>query len=161
MTARSMLLSATAALLLAAGPALAQAPAAPGAAPPGAEASSPSRPARGPGSVEARITELHQNLRITAQEEPQFRAFADVMRANAAQMNQVYQAGAAEATTGNAVDQLRRYADVTREHADEVQALLPPFQALYAALSPEQQHLADQMFRQAQERMARRDRARG
>ncbi len=113
---------------------------------------------RGPdarAAVENRIAELHSRLRITAAQQAQWDALTQVMRENAAHMRQVV---AEHGRTQNmsALDDLRAYASVTQAHAEDMQRLVPAFQTLYEAMSPEQQQVADTTFRQFQHNATRR-----
>src|SRR5216684_147633 len=78
---------------------------------PGAKASRADR-------VEARIKQLHDQLKITAAQEPQW----------------------------NAVDDLRSYEEVAETHVAGLKKLIPAFQALYDTMSPEQKKNADAAF---------------
>ena len=114
-------------------------------APPG-HAPRPILPAQAPGApapnVETRLAQLRQQLQITPAQQSRFAAFADVMRSNS-QMTP-------PALPGNpsAVDDLRTAIQGSEEELGALQRLLPPLQALYASLSPAQQKIADQVFRQ-------------
>lgn len=100
--------------------------------------------------VEIRIKDLHARLKIMPDQEPQWSAFTDVMRANARRMSEHYRTGNPQDMT--APEALQRYAQIARAHSDEITALLAPFQILYAALSPAQKKLADEAFRSFQRR---------
>jgi hypothetical protein len=99
--------------------------------------------------VENRIRDLHSRLRITGAQQPQWDAFTQVMRENAAHMQQVF-AERSHLPAMSALDDLRSYAAIAEAHAEDMQRLVPAFQALYDALSPEQKRLADATFRQFQ-----------
>ncbi len=101
--------------------------------------------------VEARITDLHKRLAITADQEPQFKAYADVLRSNAQAMHDLFQQRA-QASGANAVDRLHWYAKLTSAHADAVNKLVPPFEALYQSLSDTQKKAADVEFGQIRQR---------
>lgn len=107
--------------------------------------------------VEQHITELHRQLHITAAEEPQWSAFAQVMRENAAHMEQAFQSRAQQGANMNALDDLRSYAAVAQAHAEDMQRLLPAFEALYGSLSPQQRKTADEVFRDFEQRRDRRN----
>ncbi len=47
----------------------------------------------------------------------------------------------------SAVDNLRSYAELEQQRAQDIQKLVPAFQTLYGALSDQQKREADQMFR--------------
>ena len=89
--------------------------------------------------VEARITELHSRLKITDAQATQWDAFAQVMRDNAKSMTDALDKRAAAAKTATAVDDMRSYQAVTQAHADGMAKLVPAFESLYNAMSPEQQ----------------------
>jgi hypothetical protein len=75
--------------------------------------------------VEERITQLHTELKITPAQETEWGNFADVMRSNATAVNQAYTDRSTKISTMNAADNM----------------------SSYAALSPDQQKIADQVFR--------------
>lgn len=102
--------------------------------------------------VERHIAELHRRLDITPAEEPQWNAFAQVMRDNAMHMDQAFQARRAKGPSMNALEDLRSYAAVAQAHADDMQRLIPAFQALYDTMPPQQKTVADQVFRDFEHR---------
>ena len=109
------------------------------------------------GQVERRIRTLHARLKITPQQEAQWEQFAQVMRDNARNADQISAERAQRLNQQmSAVDDLQSYAEITQAHAQDVQRLVPAFQALYNSLSPEQRTLADQVFRNRAERFQRR-----
>jgi len=97
--------------------------------------------------VEKRIATLHAQLKITPAQEAQWQQFADVMRDNAQKMAQDAAARAQKYQSLNAVDNLKSYAEIAVEHGQNVQRLAAAFERLYNSLSPEQQKLADGVFR--------------
>lgn len=116
-----------------------------------------SQPPKGPAlAVESRITDLHDKLRITAAQEPRFKAYADVLRANSEAMEKLFEARAKE-TDNSAPARLRWYAQLTSAHAESVGKLVSVFDALYQVLSPTQKKAADAYFEAlSQRRPARR-----
>ena len=96
--------------------------------------------------VEEHIDDLHSRLAITPAQEPQWAAFAAVLRQNARDLKQAYAEHPVHAPGGSAVDDLRNYAAVVRQHADTVNRLVPPFENLYGVLSPTQRAAADSTF---------------
>lgn len=110
--------------------------------------------------VEARITELHQKLRITAAQEPEFKTFADVMRTNVTGMGNMARQRWEARKTMNAIDDLRSYEDMAQAHADHVRELVRAFQPLYDKLSPEQKKAADVAFNDMGPRRGKARRAR-
>ncbi|HTR06576.1 MAG TPA: Spy/CpxP family protein refolding chaperone [Paraburkholderia sp.] len=101
--------------------------------------------------VEERITWLHSQLKITPEQEPQWKAFADVMRTNGQTMAALYKQRMETENTRNALDDMKQYAQITQAHADDMQKLVTAFEPLYNSLSPEQKTLADQTFRRDHE----------
>jgi hypothetical protein len=112
--------------------------------------------------VEARIKQLHAQLRITQAQDQQWQAFAQVMRDNAAQMdqdasqmNQLVKARADKGTM-TALDDLKAYeaiadarADESQKHADGLKKLVPAFEQLYGTMSDSQKKVADNLFNHA------------
>jgi protein CpxP len=127
-------------------PPVAGAPAMPKAKPAKPGAASPTE------RVEEHISRLHAQLRITPAEEPQWNQFAQVMRENAKDMEQVLQERANGFAGMNAADNLQSYAHVAQRHAQDTEKLATAFQALYGSLSDEQKKNADAVFRARGER---------
>ncbi len=126
------------------------APAAPTPEPPTAAPEQSS--SKGPmADVEARISELQKQLQITPAEEPQFKAYADVMRQNAEAMQDLF-AQRARNPDRSAIGQLRWYAKLTAAHAEAVGKLVAPFDALYQSMPDQQKKLADAVFAQLRQR---------
>jgi protein CpxP len=94
-------------------------------------------------NVDANIAQLHQRLQITPAQEPRFEAFANVMRQNARMMP-----SAAPPANPNPVEGLRFAIHAGEQELAGLKRLLPALEALYASLSPMQQRIADQVFRQ-------------
>ena len=130
-------------------PATAQAPA------PDARAPQPRLDRAGLARVERHIAGLRRRLEITAAQQPQWDAFAAAMRQNAAHMEALQRDRAGRVASMTAPEDMRSYADVARAHADDLQRLLPAFDALYAAMTPEQKAAADRTFHEFQGRRSR------
>jgi len=146
-----------AALLVA--PALALAQGAPGPGtptpPPGTPAPPPARPAPA-ARLETQIKTLHDQLKITPAEEPQWSAVAQVMRDNAQAVGALIRDRVQKAASMTAVDDLKSYQAIAEAHAAGTAKLAAAFAALYAAMPPDQQKNADAVFAKAQHRpMAR------
>jgi periplasmic protein CpxP/Spy len=101
--------------------------------------------------VEERITWLHTQLKITPEQEPQWKTFADTMRSNGETMSSLFKQRAASEGTRNALDDMKQYAQIAQAHADDMQKLVSAFEPLYTSLSPEQKALADKTFRYGKE----------
>lgn len=130
--------------------------------PPPAAAASPmaGHPAAGKNAeerVEARIKELHAQLRITPAEEAQWNEFARVMRENARDMDEAFMQRAQQFPTMNAVQSMQSYEQISERHAQLVQKLIPAFQKLYDAMPDQQKQLTDQVFRANSEKHMQRN----
>ena len=96
--------------------------------------------------MDAHIRTLHDRLRITDAQQPQWDALALAMMANARHMAALHAQFANDPQS--APDDLRRYAAITEAHAEDVQRIVAPFDQLYAVMSPDQRKTADETFRQ-------------
>jgi hypothetical protein len=96
--------------------------------------------------VEARITQLHSQLKITPVQQPQWDALAQVMRDNAKEMQTALQARAQTVSTGSAVDDLHSYEAIADAHADGLKKFVPAFEALYNTMSDDQKKTTDAVF---------------
>lgn len=97
--------------------------------------------------VEHRITDLHGKLKITPAQSTQWDAFAQVMRANARDVDAAFAQRAAKLASLSAVDNMKSYADIEQTRAQDMQKLVASFQDLYGVLSDSQKQAADQLFR--------------
>ena len=102
-------------------------------------------PAKNP--VETRIKSLHSALQITAAEEPQWQAVAEVMRDNAKTTGALIEERVANSKTMTAIDDLHSYGAIADAHAAGVRKLTTAFETLYASLSDAQKKKADAVFR--------------
>ena len=107
--------------------------------------------------VEARIKELHSQLKITSAQEGQWNAFTQVMRENAQSTQSLVEQRLQNQRNMSAVDDLNSYEQITQTHADGLKKLVPAFQALYDGMSPEQKKNADTVFSQYSKRLASRN----
>lgn len=97
--------------------------------------------------VEQRISWLHDRLEITPDQQAAWDSFAGVMRDNANRMEASFDKRGASLEHMNAADNMQSYADTAVQHAQDIQRLAVAFQSLYGKLSPQQQAVADTMFR--------------
>ncbi|MGH7036393.1 MAG: Spy/CpxP family protein refolding chaperone [Stellaceae bacterium] len=102
--------------------------------------------------VEARIKSLHDELKITAAEEPKWNAVADAMRDNAQSVGALINERAKKAKAMNAVDNLSSYQAIAKAHLDGIEKLLPAFKALYADMPAAQKKTADTVFNRRPQR---------
>jgi periplasmic protein CpxP/Spy len=94
-------------------------------------------------NVESGIAMLHQRLGITPAQEPAFAGLASVMRENARMST-----GGPPPANANAVYQLQLAIQYGQQEIDGMRRMLPALQTLYASLTPAQQAIANQLFRQ-------------
>ena len=111
--------------------------------------------------VERRITELRAQLHITAAEQQPWDQFAQVMRQNARDMDQVFVQRAQQYPSMTAVQNMQSYAQIAEVHAQQLQKLVPAFQNLYNSMSDQQKQAADQVFRANAENHAKRQGRKG
>lgn len=104
-------------------------------------------PQASPEDVEARIKELHRQLRITTEQEPAWNDVAQVMRDNAKRMLDLRKERTGKETSLNAIEALQSYAEVIDAHAEGIHKFIPVFQKLYDGMSDEQKKIADAVFR--------------
>jgi hypothetical protein len=98
--------------------------------------------------AEARIKSLHDRLKITAAQEPQWSAVAQAMRDDAQAMQKAIEQRQ-QARSLTAVDDLKAYQAIADAHSQGLQKLIPAFQALYDGMSDEQKKNADTIFSQS------------
>jgi hypothetical protein len=116
----------------------------------GSSAPKKSRPVPGhetPRTIEHRIQDLHARLLISPAQQPQWDAFADVMRNNARNMERIFQQRVNTLSAMTAPENMQSYAQVAASQAEDMQKLVPAFQALYDTMSDSQKKTADQVFR--------------
>ena len=103
-------------------------------------------PARGD-DVEARIKTLHNQLRITAEQEPAWNTVAETMRSNAKSRADIHSEQTATERTATAPEMVTAYAKTMDAHADGVHKFATAFQPLYDSMSDAQKKTADDVFR--------------
>jgi protein CpxP len=138
-----------------------QAPVTPQGTAPPAAASSPMAGHPVPGKnaqerVEHRIAELHAQLRITPAERQQWDQFAEVMRENARDMDQVVMQRAQQVQSMDALQNMQSYEQIAEAHAQHVAKLVTAFKTLYDTMPDQQKQVADQVFRTNAEQQSNR-----
>ncbi|HSU06949.1 MAG TPA: Spy/CpxP family protein refolding chaperone [Acetobacteraceae bacterium] len=99
-----------------------------------------------------RLSQLYDNLRITPNQQPAWNRFAQSSLQNASALEQLYRQRRDSMQSMDAVQNLNAFARIQTQQAQDLQRLVPEFQALYTVLSPQQRQTADQMFRNYSER---------
>ena len=111
--------------------------------------------------LETRISELHQKLQITPEQEAKWKAVAKVMHSNAEASRALVEEKRKDEATMSAVADLNAYADIAEAHAKHVRKLAKVFAELYDTMSDDQKKVADQVFqehkRKASEDLAQHD----
>ena len=128
------------------GPAAAQGPGAgtpPASKSPGGKAKP--APAGPRDEVEQEITELRDRLHITPAQQQQFDGFAEIMRGNARELDELMRQQT-QKPNKTAVDDMRFYLQFTEAQAEGLKRLLPAFQALYDTLTDQQKRAADSVM---------------
>jgi|SRR5438270_788680 protein CpxP len=99
----------------------------------------------GGSETDRQIADLKKQLKITPQQEPQFNAFAEVMRSNEQDLDKLMQQGSANRQP-NAVEELKQAQQLTETQAAGLKRLVPALQALYDTLSDQQKKIADKVI---------------
>lgn len=97
-------------------------------------------------NVEDRIKHLHDQLKITPQQEAQWSNVAQVMLDNASAVDGAIKDRIAKAAGMTAIDDLRSYQAIVQTHADGLKKLAAAFTPLYSAMPEAQQKNADAVF---------------
>jgi Spy/CpxP family protein refolding chaperone len=98
-------------------------------------------------TVEQRITKLHQDLKITPEQETKWNDVAQAMRDNAANMEKLVAEKRRQAPQNmTAIDDLDTYQKFAQAHVDGLKNLTSAFKSLYGAMSDQQKKNADQVF---------------
>ncbi len=97
--------------------------------------------------VEKHIADMHAQLRITPAQQSEWDQFAQVMRENAASMNDTMEKRRAGFASLNAADNMESYAQIAEQHAQNMQKLATTFKVLYGSMSEDQKKNADAVFR--------------
>jgi hypothetical protein len=108
-------------------------------------AKAPAGNAAGTSEIDREIADLKKQLKITPQQEPQFNAFADVMRSNAQELDAQMRQGSPNQNP-NAVESLKQAQQLTETQAAGMKRLVPALQSLYDTLSDPQKKIADRVI---------------
>jgi len=97
--------------------------------------------------TEAQIKQLQGSLNITAEQEPLWNNLTQVMQENAKGMDAINKERAENTEPMNAVEHMKFHSKITQAHSDQMNKLIPPFEAFYVSLSDEQKKIVDTTFR--------------
>ena len=99
-------------------------------------------------TVDQRIANLHDALKITTAQEPLWSAVAQAMRENAAAMEKLVAAKLAKDPQNmTALDDLTTYQDFAQAHVDGLKNLISDFKVLYDSMPADQKKITDEAFR--------------
>ena len=96
--------------------------------------------------VEGRLAYVKTVLGITGDEAAAWKAYEDAARADVQSMQASHQAIMTTMQSGSAIDRMRTHITVMQLRLDAMKALQPATEALYKALTPEQQKKADSLL---------------
>jgi hypothetical protein len=100
--------------------------------------------------TETQIKQLQGALNITEAQEELWNNLTKVMRENAKDMEAFTKERAEERAEGtktmNAVEHMKFHSRTTEAHLDQLEKLIPPFEAFYASMSDEQKKTTDTIF---------------
>jgi periplasmic protein CpxP/Spy len=96
---------------------------------------------------ETQVKQLHDQLKITPEQESLWANVAQIMRSNDAKIDTLVKERHDKASTMTAVEDLRSYGAITEAHAVDIKTFIPAFERLYESMSPAQKANADNIFR--------------
>jgi len=95
---------------------------------------------------ESRIRHLHDQLKITTDQESQWSDVAQVMLANASAIDSAVKDRVQMAKAMTAIDDLKSYEAIVDAHADGLKKFAVAFAPLYSSMPEDQQKNADAIF---------------
>ncbi len=110
------------------------------------EASAPAA-ASDSASVETRIKELHDKLKISQTQEDLWGKVTQEMRDSAKAVHELAAARTKNAPTMSAIEDLKSYAEIAKLHAEGMSHFVEVFAPLYNNMSDDQKKNADEVFR--------------
>ena len=101
--------------------------------------------------TEAQIKQLQGALNITEDQKELWNNLTKAMRENAKDMEAFRDARNKERAEGtqtlNAVEHMKLHSQITKVHLDQLEKLIPPFEAFYSSMSDQQKKITDIVFR--------------
>ncbi|MEI7637630.1 MAG: Spy/CpxP family protein refolding chaperone [Syntrophus sp. (in: bacteria)] len=97
--------------------------------------------------TETQIKQLQGALKITKDQEELWTNLTQVMRENAKEMDALSKERSENTKTMNSVERMRFHRDITKAHLDQLEKLIPPFDAFYSSMSDQQRNITDIIFR--------------
>jgi hypothetical protein len=100
--------------------------------------------------TEVQIKQLQDVLNITEAQKELWDNLAKVMRENATDMDALrdarYKERAEGAKTLNAVEHMKLHSQITKAQLDQMEKLIPPFEAFYSSMSDQQKNITNSVF---------------
>jgi len=96
--------------------------------------------------TEAQIKQLQDTLNITAAQEELWNNLTTVMRENAQDMDAFTKERAESKKAMNSVERMKFHRQITKAHLDQLEKLIPPFEAFYASMTDQQKSITDVIF---------------
>jgi len=96
--------------------------------------------------VEGRLAYVKTALGITEEQAAVWKAYEDASRANVQSMQAAHQTMITAMQSGSAIDRMQAHITMMQARLDALKALKPATEALYKALTPEQQKKADTLL---------------
>jgi phage protein D len=97
--------------------------------------------------TEAQIKQLQGVLKITEAQKELWKNLTQVMRENAKDMDAFTKERAENTKTMNSVERMKLHSQITKAQLDQLEKLIPPFEAFYASMSDQQKNITDIVFR--------------
>jgi hypothetical protein len=97
--------------------------------------------------AEAQIKQLQGVLKITEAQKELWNNLTNVMRENAKDMDAFTKDRAESTKTMNSVERMKFHSQITKAQYDQLEKLIPPFEALYSSMSDQQKNITDIVFR--------------
>jgi len=97
--------------------------------------------------TEAQIKQLQGTLNITEAQEALWNNLTQVMRENAKEMDALSKERSEHIKTMNAVERMKFHSQTTEAQFNQLNKLIPPFEALYSSMSDDQRKTTDTIFR--------------
>ena len=96
--------------------------------------------------VEGRLAYVKTALSMTDEQAAAWKAYEDASRANVQSMQAAHQTMITAMQSGSAIDHMQAHITLMQARLDALKALKPATEALYKALTPEQQKKADTLL---------------
>jgi len=97
--------------------------------------------------TEAQIKQLQSTLNITGPQQELWNNLTTAMRENAKDMDALRKDRAETIEPMNAVEHMKLHREITKAHLDQMNKLIPPFEAFYSSMSDQQKNITNMVFR--------------